>query len=151
MVAGDHLDVDPGGAALGDRLFRFKARWIEEADKAEQLDARHDVVERDPYCIRWHLLRAKCEDALALVSSVRDGILPIADVFGQGHCEEGFGRALDEEDHRSVRSTAERRHEAVRGIEWNLVEPLPFRALQFRIDRRLHRQDRKSTRLNSSH
>src|SRR3546814_6565609 len=88
----------------------------------------------------WHLLRAKCEDALALVSSVRDGILPIADVFGQGHCEEGFGRALDEEDHRSVRSAAERRHEAVRGIEWNLVEPLPFRALQFRIDRRLHRQ-----------
>src|SRR3546814_1536409 len=66
--------------------------------------------------IRWHLLRAKCEDALALVSSVRDGILPIADVFGQGHCEEGFGRALDEEDHRSVRSAAERRHEAVRGI-----------------------------------
>src|SRR3546814_3395030 len=128
MVAGDHLDVDPGGAALGDRLFRFKARWIDEADKSEQLDARHDVVERDPHCIRWHLLRAKCEDALALVSSVRDGILPIADVFGQGHCEEGFGRALDEEDHRSVRSAAERRHEAVRGIEWNLVEPLPFRS-----------------------
>src|SRR3546814_1684447 len=95
--------------------------------------------------IRWHLLRAKCEDALALVSSVRDGILPIADVFGQGHCEEGFGRALDEEDHRSVRSAAERRHEAVRGIEWNLVEPLPFRALQFRIDRRLHRQGKQRT------
>src|SRR3546814_2644209 len=73
MVAGDHLDVDPGGAALGDRLFRFKARWIDEADKSEQLDARHDVVERDPHCIRWHLLRAQCEDALALVSSVRDG------------------------------------------------------------------------------
>src|SRR3546814_2807930 len=82
MVAGVHLYVAPGVAALGDRLLRFKARWIDEADKSEQLDARHDVVERDPHCIRWHLLRAKCEDALALVSSVRDGILPIADVFG---------------------------------------------------------------------
>src|SRR3546814_19061956 len=31
------------------------------------------------------------------------------------------------------------------GIEWNLVEPLPFRALQFRIDRRLHRQGKQRT------
>src|SRR3546814_14824633 len=110
------------------------------------------MIRRPPRSTRTYTLvpsrRSSDLDALALVSSVRDGILPIADVFGQGHCEEGFGRALDEEDHRSVRSAAERRHEAVRGIEWNLVEPLPFRALQFRIDRRLHRQgkqrDRKS-------
>src|SRR3546814_19738261 len=100
MVAGDHLDVDPGGAALGDRLFRFKARWIDEADKFEQLDARHDVIERDPHCMRWHLLRAKCEDAIAIVSRVRAGILPIAAVLGQGLWEEGLVRALREEENR---------------------------------------------------
>src|SRR3546814_2943156 len=53
MVAGDHLEVDPGGAAPGDRLFRFKARRIDEADQYAQLDARPDVVERHPHYIRW--------------------------------------------------------------------------------------------------
>ena len=164
VVAGDHLDLDPGFVASGDRLSGFGTGRVEDPDEGletEILDQAEEVV-FDCILDRAVVIdraagdrenpQAPCRKALNVVleiaaSSIVDGLRLAGDVSGPAApVEQHLRRALDADLQaaRGIWIAMERRHELVRRVKRDLGDPRAPSALDIRVDSGLGREHDES-------
>jgi hypothetical protein len=130
VVAGDHLHRDPRRAALGDGRHGLLPRRVDEADDAQKHEPVLDIRERQADHGIGRGLHGEGQHALAFGGSSGDargpegmveGNLDVALRLPGAHLQHTLRRAFDQDDPVPVGSVVQRRHEAVLGVERDLV------------------------------
>jgi hypothetical protein len=130
MVAGDHLHVDAGRAAMLDRGESFLARRIDQPEQAEHGGAVLDIGEVEVAPALRHLLDRHGQDAHALACDgfgarppeIRiQGSVAVGLTLPAAHGEHALRRALDIGEGPAVMAVMQRGHELVLRIEGNFV------------------------------
>ena len=135
VVAGDHLHRDAGAAAVGDRGHRLGARWIDEADQAQEQQPGHVVLLQAPGG-PIDPAHGEAEHALAARGRRGDRRIPVRSIqrhrFTTGaqlprrQCQQLFRRALGVQLHGAARAAVQGRHVAIAGVERDRIQARPI-------------------------
>jgi hypothetical protein len=126
VVAGDHLHLDAGGAAVGDGADRFVARRVGQAQHCQQGEAAVlDVgeVERGLGVAASH---CQCQQAHPLGGDLSHPRMPeigieravaIRAALAGAQCQHPLRRALEVDEAAPIMVVVEGRHESMLGLE----------------------------------
>ena len=134
MIARDHGDANAAAMAFVHGLDRLLARWVEQADEAEQDQIFRQVGRTEAARFNGGTLEPReRQHALSLAGELVGGAhevraidrprLAAGGLLSIAVIEDHFGRALDEEKLLAVGGLVERRHELVLRLERDGVDP----------------------------
>ncbi len=148
MIAGDHLHADTGRAAFLDRRENFLAGWIEKAHQADESRAARDIRDAQILLSLGEALHSESQHALAVPGDGLGFLAPGLDVQWRtlvraklpvAHVQDLLRRAFDEGEAGPVFvAMMQRRHEAMLGIEGNLIGSWRLLAQERRVETGLH-------------
>ena len=139
----------PAVAAVLDSRDGLLPRRVEEADEADEDGVRIDIGEGKVVLVGVNRLHGEAEHALAARGQLHRRPVPLLALerqvarlraLGRTHRHHPFRGALDEDEGLALMAVVQRRHEAVQGIEGDLVRARQLLAQQRRIEPGLHGQ-----------
>ena len=149
MVTGDHLYPDAGGLALAQRLQRFAARRIDDADQSQQCQASVDMLETQFTLVGPGRFERERQDSLSAPRHLLNTFLPVGNIqraviphypLPVAHLQYAFGRAFYIDETMPGMVMVQGCHEAVFGLKRDGIRARQLLFLESRIQTAFHGQ-----------